>query len=156
MLINEHINPEMLDDESDTIDHLSFCIISKLSDDIAEIVIKEGVEVTEVMLFDVEQWISKNLHTPAYVVMNKIFSHSYTFKAQIYLANLKNIKAMATVCYDNVSQATTMLMQSTTTYNMSWKMQVFDDRNEALQWIDEQKLACSGANHNGKAPTSNS
>jgi len=129
---------ETIQSESLAIHHFPFCIISTLSKNCAEIVFKDGTEVTKEMLLEIHQWLSSNIDSPMYIIINKIFPHSYTFNAQMELSTLSNIKAMAMVCYSNVSQATTMIMQTATNQTL-WNMKIFYDRADALDWIEEQQ-----------------
>ncbi len=119
------------------IHRLSFCIVSKLSDCCAEFVVNEGVEVNLDMVIEYHDWLLENLRSPMYVVLNKIFPCSYSFEAQVQLASLQQVKAMAVVAYDKVSQSTTQIMRSVPREG-DWLIELFDDRDAALSWLTRQ------------------
>lgn len=117
---------------------LSFCIVSKLSSCCAEFVVNQGVEVNLDMVFEYHEWLAKNLNPPMYILLNKIFPCTYSFEAQVQLASLKHVKAMAVVAYDKVSQSTTQILQ-TVPREGNWKIEVFDDRETAIAWLNRHQ-----------------
>ncbi len=128
---------ETIQSESLSIQHFEFCMISTLNEHCAEIVFKNGVDVTSRMLDEIQDWINNNIKSPVRIIINKIFSYSYTFDAQLQLPSLSNNVATAVVCYNDMSEKTTMILH-TTTNHQSWNMKIFYDRGEALNWINEQ------------------
>lgn len=116
------------------IHHLSFCIVSKLSNCCAEFVVNQGIEVNLDMVFEYHDWLTNNLQSPMYILLNKIFPCTYSFEAQIQLASFKDVRAMAVVAYDKVSQSTTQILQ-TVPREGDWTIEVFDDREAALSWL---------------------
>lgn len=120
------------------IHRLSFCIASKLSDSSAEFVVNQGVEVNLDMVFEYHEWLLENLQYPMYILLNKIFPCTYSFEAQIQLASLQQVKAMAVVAHDKASQSTTQILQ-TVPREGDWSIEVFDDRDAAISWLTRQR-----------------
>lgn len=114
---------------------LSFCIVSKLSNCCAEFVVNKGVEVNLDMVFEYHDWLLKNLQPPMYILLNKMFPCTYSFEAQVQLASLQEVRAMAVVAYDKASRSTTQIMQ-TVPREGDWLIEVFDDREAALSWLN--------------------
>ncbi len=119
------------------IHRLSFCIATKLSENCAEFVVNQGVEVTLDMVFEYHDWLLKNIQPPMYVLLNKIFPCTYSFEAQVQLASFQQVNAMAVVAYDKVSQSTTQILQSVPREG-NWTIEVFDDREIAISWLTRQ------------------
>ena len=117
---------------------LSFCIASKLSECCAEFVVNKGVEVNLDMVFEYHEWLLENLEFPMYILLNKMFPCTYSFEAQVQLASLQHINAMAVVAYDKVSQSTTQILQ-TVPREGNWSIEVFDDRDTAISWLNRQR-----------------
>ena len=120
------------------IHHLSFCIVSKLSKCCAEFVVNQGVEVNLDMVFEYHDWLLDNLQSPMFILLNKIFPCTYSFDAQIQLASFKDVKAMAVVVNDKISQSTTQILQSVPREG-DWRIEVFDEREVALSWLNKQR-----------------
>ena len=120
------------------IHHLSFCIVSKLSKCCAEFVVNQGVEVNLDMVFEYHDWLLDNLQSPMFILLNKIFPCTYSFDAQIQLASFKDVKAMAVVVNDKVFQSTTQILQSVPREG-DWRIEVFDEREVALSWLNKQR-----------------
>ncbi len=114
---------------------LSFCIVSKLSNCCAEFIVNKGVEVNLDMVFEYHDWLLKNLQPPMYILLNKMFPCTYSFEAQVQLASLQEVRAMAVVAYDKASRSTTQIMQ-TVPREGDWLIEVFDDREAALSWLN--------------------
>lgn len=118
---------------------LSFAKIILLHDDVAEVMINDGVEMNEEMVKQYHDFLISHLQPPFSLLINKINSYTYDFQAQLQLATIKEINAMAVVSYNRVTKITTETLAS---YPRSetWNLQVFSDRSDALDWLlEEQK-----------------
>lgn len=113
---------------------LPFAKIIILQDDIAEVMINEGVEMDDNMVNDYHDFLLSHLHAPFSLLINKINSYTYNFNAQINLATLKEINVMAVVAYNRITRVTT---ETLATYPRSkrWNLKVFTNRDEALNWL---------------------
>ncbi len=118
---------------------LSFAKIILLHDDVAEVMINDGVEMNEEMVKQYHDFLISHLQPPFSLLINKINSYTYDFQAQLQLATIKEINAMAVVSYNRATKITTETLAS---YPRSetWNLQVFSYRSDALDWLlDEQK-----------------
>lgn len=118
---------------------LPFAKIIILQKDIAEVMINDGVEMDTKMVDQYHDFLLSHLHPPFSLLINKVNSYTYDFQAQIHLATLKEINAMAVIAYNRITKITT---ESLASYPRSekWNLRVFSNRDEALTWLlAEQK-----------------
>ena len=122
---------------------LPYAKIIVLQDDIAEVIIDDGVIMDEAMVEHYHGFLLSHLKAPFSLLINKINSYTYDFNAQMKLATLVEINAMAVIAYNRITKNTTELLAS---YPRSkeWNLKVFPNRDEALNWlILEQKKSSS-------------
>ncbi|GAA0854492.1 hypothetical protein [Aliiglaciecola litoralis] len=118
---------------------LDFAKIIILRDDIAEIVVDEGVEMTSAMVDQYHTCLIENLLSPFSVLINKINTYTYDFQAQLKIGTIENIHAMAVVTYSRHAELATDVMDKTMPRENKWNMQLFSERNVALEWLKEQQ-----------------
>lgn len=121
---------------------LSFAKIIMLRRDIAEVMINEGVEMDLDMVDQYHEFLLSHLKAPFSLLINKVNAYTYNFDAQIRLATLKEIRAMAVVAYNHVTQLSTETLASYPR-EVDWNLKVFSDREAALNWLlSEQGDSC--------------
>ena len=113
---------------------LSFGKIDIIREDIAEVVIHDGIEMDEQMVEQYHSFLLSHLQSPFSLLINKINHYSYTFNAQVKLATLKEINAMAIVTYNQGAKSTTKLLASYPR-EIKWNMNLFSNRERALTWL---------------------
>lgn len=124
-----------------TVHELPFSKIILLSDSIAEVIINEGVELDEAMVDQYHEFLLKHLSAPFCLLINKINSYSYSFAAQINLATLKEINAMAIVTYSTAAELATNNLATAVPREVEWNLKMFSNRENALNWLQlEQKI----------------
>lgn len=116
---------------------LSFCTISIIKSNLAEVIVDDGIEMNEVMVDEYHDFLLNHLSCPIFLLVNKKNSYSYTFEAQRNIANLKEIKAIAVLI------GTSGGLMSTETLidinkNSDWNIQLFQKRDKALAWLETQ------------------
>lgn len=119
---------------------LSFCNVIKLSDDLAEFVVDEGVEFDLPRVDEYHTWINTHLESPYLVLVHKLNSYTYNFAAQRKLGTLPGLKAVAFVVYSNISQLATQVMLSMPR-DSNWIHRIFDNRDDALRWLETQRVS---------------
>ena len=65
----------------------NFGSIIILHDNVAEVIINEGVELTLEMINEYHDFLLTNLSSPFFLLVNKIHSYTYSFEAQMHLLN---------------------------------------------------------------------
>lgn len=116
---------------------LSFAEIIIFQNNLAEVIVDDGIEINQVMVDEYHDFLLSNLVAPFSLLINKKHSYSYTFNAQKTIAHLDEILAMAVV--SNTSGA---LMSTETLININGNVfkniKLFEERDEALYWLKEQ------------------
>lgn len=113
---------------------LSFAKIIILRDDIAEVMINHGVTMDMAMVGQYHDFLLSHLRAPFSLLVNKVNPYTYDFDAQEKLATLKEIKAMAVIAYNRVTEITTETLASYPR-NVKWNLRIFSNRDEALAWL---------------------
>jgi hypothetical protein len=113
---------------------LSFAKIIVLRDDIAEVIINDAVVMNAAMVEQYHEFLRSILTSPFSLLINKINAYTYDFEAQLELATIGEINAMAVVAYSRITELTT---ESLASYPRSkkWNLQIFMNRNDALAWL---------------------
>ncbi len=113
---------------------LSYAKIIVLQDDIAEVIINDAVVMNAVMVEQYHEFLRSILTSPFSLLINKINAYTYDFDAQIQLATIGEINAMAVVAYSRITELAT---ESLASYPRSkkWNLQIFMNRDDALAWL---------------------
>ena len=109
-----------------------------LHDNIAEVIINEGIEMSIDMINEYHDFLLKNLKAPFAILVNKIHSYTYSFEAQMHLLNLEQLKALGVVSYTQVSEMSTKMLHSMPRA-FEWNLKIFKDRDKAYDWLCEQQ-----------------
>ncbi len=113
---------------------LPYAKIIILHNNIAEVMINDEVKMDLEMVEHYHEFLLSHLRSPFSLLINKINSYTYDFDAQLKLATLKEINAMAVVAYNRITRITT---ESLASYPRSekWNLKVFSNRDDALDWL---------------------
>lgn len=121
---------------------LSFSEVIILKENLIEIIVDEGVVVNEVMVDEFHDFLLTNLKAPFRILISTKNSYSYTFRAQILIASLKEIEAIG------VSIGNSGALMSFETMNFLNKnnrcniqFQLFMTHIEALAWLQNLNMA---------------
>lgn len=113
---------------------LPFAKIILLRKDIAEVIVNEGVVMSVDMVNQYHDFLLEHLHIPFSLLINKINSYTYDFDAQLKLATLNEINAMAVVSYNRLTTITTENLAAYPRERM-WNLKVFTNRDKAVEWL---------------------
>lgn len=115
---------------------LSFGEIIVHSNNIAEIIIAEGVIMCERKVDELHDFLLGTLAAPFRVLINKRNAYSYSFEAQKIIVNLKEIEAIAFAVY-----SPSALMSIETIMNVNdrndWNVKMFRSQEAALIWLKQ-------------------
>lgn len=126
---------------------LPFAKIIILRDDIAEVMINEGVEMNAGMVEQYHTFLLSHLRHPFSLLVNKVNSYTYDFDAQLNLATLNEINVMAVVAYKRVTRLSTEMLASAIPRDVDWNLNIFSNRDDAMDWlIVEQDKVHNSAN----------
>ena len=80
---------------------LSFGYANVLSENIVEIMVDEGIEITLEMIEECDEFFATQLPGDIGVLINRINDYRYTYEAKLTVASYAGIKAMAVVNYNS-------------------------------------------------------
>ena len=113
---------------------LPFAKIIILRDDIAEVMINNGVIMDMAMVEQYHDFLLTHLRAPFSLLINKVNAYSYDFGAQERLATLKEINAMAVIAYNRVTRIATENLASFPR-DVKWNLRIFSNRDDAMAWL---------------------
>ncbi|NQZ12162.1 MAG: hypothetical protein HRT35_33845 [Algicola sp.] len=113
---------------------LGFALIYLLDDNLAEVIINEGVEMDITAVEQYHDWIDQHMNDPCFLLVNKINQYTYTFDAQRHLIQLDKVKAIAVVCYSPIAEKASRFVVDMPR-KIKWQFDTFDNRKAALQWL---------------------
>ncbi len=112
---------------------LAFAKITIRQEDIAEVIINEGIEMNQAMVSEYHDFLLKYLKAPFSLLINKKNSYTYDFYAQLNIATLKEINAMAVVSYTRAAKISTDVLHDM--HSKEWDLKSFTNEKEALSWL---------------------
>lgn len=121
---------------------LSFGIINILRDDLAEIIINDGIEVSADQVDEANAFLVDFLEAPFSLLFNKKNQYSFHYDAQIKLGTFDELNAIAVLCYSKTSSTITEVLSNVPRAS-EWNMQTFFNREEALAWIENEQTIIS-------------
>lgn len=83
---------------------LSFAYFNMLAEDIVEVVIDDGIEVSLEMVEECHQFIDTHISGDFGMLINRVNNYSYTFEAKLSIASFENLKAIAFVYFNMESK----------------------------------------------------
>jgi hypothetical protein len=119
---------------------LSFARIILLREDIAEVMINDGVIMDVEMVDQFHDFLLSHLRAPFSLLVNKINSYTYDFPAQQKLGTPKEINAIAVVAYNRVAKISTQSLASFPR-DSEWNLEIFSNRDGALAWLMSEQDA---------------
>ena len=125
---------------------LPFAKIIILRDDIAEVIINDGVEMDVNMVNQYHDFLLSHLRAPFSLLINKINAYTYDFDAQLKLATLKEINVMAVIAYKRVTVLSTETLASYPR-DVKWNLKIFLNRNDAMDWLLLQQDKSGNSTH---------
>lgn len=122
---------------------LSFGKINVINNNIAEVLVDEGIIFTLEMCEEYDAFLLEQFPEKFAILNNKIHSFSYTYEANLHIASLENLIAVAVVTYDKNSY-----LQSQNYKNLRlqdhWLLKEFTGyqlgREKALKWLELELL----------------
>jgi len=91
------------------------------------------------MVEQYHKFLLSHLVSPFSLLINKINSYTYNFDAQMNLATLKEINAMAVVVYTRASKISTEYLKSSVPRKTDWNLEIYSNRDEALNWLKSEQ-----------------
>ena len=114
---------------------LSFGEIIVLKENLAEVIVDDGIEMNMTMVREYHEFLLNHLTKPILLLINKKYSYSYTGEAQLNIADLEEIKAIGVVSYTKPATTSTNLLNSIPREH-PWTLKQFDNKGTALHWLE--------------------
>ncbi|MEZ5347458.1 MAG: hypothetical protein R2681_18140 [Pyrinomonadaceae bacterium] len=116
------------------IHELSFGKFVEIADNIIEIIVYEGTELTVEMLKEADSLVFSKIPGQIGLLVNKLNEYTYTFEAQMFLGSFAGVKATAFITYTKLSTQTTEAV-SGLPRNEEFNHAIFDNRKDAIKWL---------------------
>lgn len=117
---------------------ISFAKIIKLEEDLAEVIVNEGVDFDMDMVHEYHTWIQENMKHPCYMMINRINTYAYGFEVMQTLGTIEEIKAIAMVVYTRASEVAVAALREFPK-ERPWHSRIFNSRDGALQWLNNER-----------------
>ena len=119
---------------------MSFGTIIKLNNNLAEIVVDDGIEMNLTQVKEYHNFLLNNLKAPFYLLVNRKYSYTYTFEAQKAIVNFDKIKKLAVLLstQGGLMSSETLLSLNE---NLNWEISWFNKREDALAWLNEIEVS---------------
>lgn len=118
---------------------LSFGEIILLKPNLAEVVVSEGMEINIAQVEEFHGFLLTHLRSPFGLLINKKHHYTYSFEAQLKITDLPEIKAIAVLVFRRTSALSTLTLKKLPGRRNA-NLEIFDDRDIALNWLDQQLL----------------
>ncbi|MEW6990261.1 hypothetical protein AADZ91_06165 [Colwelliaceae bacterium 6441] len=123
---------------------LSFAYFNLLSDNIVEVVVDEGIEITMEMIEECHAFIHSHFKDDFGMLVNRVNNYTYSFEAKLSIASYEHLKAIAFVCYSNDSKSITEDLYKLRSLD-DWNHRVFSGLElgwqQALDWLHQELTA---------------
>ncbi|WP_298346287.1 hypothetical protein [uncultured Algibacter sp.] len=116
---------------------LSFGTINILKNNLAEVIVDEGVVMDEVMIDEYHDFLLNTLDVPFALLVNKKNSYTYTFTAQKNIVHLNEIKAIAVITKTSGAVMSTETLINVNG-NINSNIKLFQERQSGLTWLNDQ------------------
>jgi len=118
--------------------NLSFAKVNILSEHIAEVIVKEGVEISLEMSEEYNDFLTEQFPENFALLINKINQYDFSFEAKLSMASHENLMAIAVITYDNQGRQSVEKVAAMRKLD-GWNLKVFDGLNlgwqEGLDWL---------------------
>ncbi len=120
---------------------LSFADFNILAENILEVVVDDGVEMTLEMIEECHQFVADNFVGDFGMLINRINNYTYTYEAQLSIASYEGLKAIAFVYYNLHSKNVTEKLHQTRQSDQ-WNYQLFSGLElgwqNAHEWLQKE------------------
>lgn len=120
---------------------LSFARIILHREDIAEVVVDEGAELTVPMVAELHGFWLTNLEHPFSVIINRANSYGIETDAIPLLGSLEQLNAIAVVAREDTKRTTVEILSSYPR-EYPWNHQIFSTMKAAVAWVTAQQDSC--------------
>jgi len=122
---------------------LSFGYFTLLAEDIVEVTIDEGIELSLEMIEECDVFFKAHIFGDFGMLINRINEYTYSYEAQLSIGSYHGLKAIAFVYYSNESKVLIEAVKLARAYD-NWNSRVFSgldlEWQKAFQWLKNQLI----------------
>lgn len=122
---------------------LSFGYFTLLAENIVEVIIDEGIELSLEMVEECDVFFKAHIFGNFGMLINRINEYTYSYEAQLSIGSYTGLKAIAFVYYSDESKVMVEEINRTRVY-YNWNSCTFSgldlEWQQALQWLRKQLL----------------
>lgn len=119
-----------------TTHNIGFADIIILAEDLAEIIVKENIELTLEKVHHIHQTLRDNLAAQFSLLVNKINNYSYDFEGMQEIGTINELKSIAIICYSDKTEKNSEYLISLVR-KRPLNAKIFNCRNKALDWLSQ-------------------
>jgi len=120
---------------------LSFAYFNILSENILEVVVDDGIEMTLEMIEECHDFIDAHFTGNFALLINRLNSYDYSYEAKLSIASYTGLKAIAFVYYNNEDKQLVEKLHHIRKHDQ-WNCQIFAGltmgRQQAFNWLQEE------------------
>ena len=120
---------------------LSFADINIISDEIAEVIGNQGIEITLEMTEESDKFLSAKFTNNFALLINRVNQYTYAYEAQLSIASLPHLKAIAVIVYDAQGKESIRSFKGSR-FMDKLNIKEFSGlelgRNSAIQWLEHE------------------
>ncbi len=120
---------------------LSYADINLLSDNIVEVTIDEGIEITLELMEEYDNFLTSTFKDDFGVLVNKVHKYTYAYEVQLSIASQENLKAIAVVNYHEQGKKMTDEIYKKREID-GWNLESFSGLElgwqSALEWLKNE------------------
>jgi len=128
---------------------LSFAKVNVLSENVAEVIVKQGVEISLEMSEEYNDFLTEKFPENFAILVNKINQYDFSFEAKLNMASHENLMAIAVVTYDDEGKQSVENVAAMRQID-GWNLRVFNGLNlgwqEGLDWLQGELSTVSLGN----------
>lgn len=120
---------------------LSFAKVNILNENVAEIIVEQGVEISLEMSEEYDDFLTATFANNFALLVNKVNDYDFSFEAKLSMASHENLSAIAVVTYDDEGKQSVEKVAAMRKLD-GWNLKVFDGLNlgwqEGYIWLQAQ------------------
>jgi hypothetical protein len=118
---------------------LSFGFFNVLANNIVEVTVDEGVEVSLEIVEECYDFVDRHMTGNFAMLINRINNYTYTYEAQLSIASYEGLKALAFVCYSEKGEQVSRELLNNRAIDQ-WDYPIFSGLElgwqQAYQWLE--------------------
>lgn len=120
---------------------LSFAKINILTDNIAEVIVEQGIEISLEMAEEYNNFLTETFPASFALLINKVNEYTFAFEAQLTMASHANLAAIAVITYKDEDKDSVIKLAGLRKLD-GWNLETFNGlnlgRQSGLDWLQSE------------------